>query len=340
MTDGVQYLSVTATAGPSGVAGISCSLDSAPSQWHAGTSASIPVQGLGDHSLSCSTADNAHDSAGNAGWSAPATWNLSIREPTVTRVSFVRIAGALRCARAHEHIHVPAQYVWARAHGRRVRVRIPAQTRTVTRVRCHPRYVRRRVRVRGHLRVVRIPELPRTVRWQSSRPPRPGGIDADRPERERDLPDGPTPLAPRPPFDGFTANKPGHGLAPLGEPDGPARPRGGRDPGQRVAAKAMARRVPTPKSKQIVPASDSQRRFPGAALLRAARLFQAESSHGGERNRVTACVRKQTRAAASRTPSRCPSAWIAAARHDAFRRSLIEPSGRWRQPLTTYSVPM
>jgi hypothetical protein len=54
--------------------------------------------------------------------------------------------------------------------------------------------------------------------WQSCRPPRPGGIDADRAERQRDPRDSPTPLAPRPPFDGFTADKPGHGLAPPGEP--------------------------------------------------------------------------------------------------------------------------
>lgn len=163
-TAGVQSLTATATAGPSGVAGISCSVDRGPSQWHAGASTSIPVLGLGDHILTCSSADNAHDAAGNAGWSAPATWHLSIREPTVTTVSFDRIAGALRCARARERLHVPAQLVWVRVHHRRVRVRVPAQTRTVTRVRCHPRFVRRRIRVHGHSRVVRIPVLPRTVR--------------------------------------------------------------------------------------------------------------------------------------------------------------------------------
>ena len=163
-TAGVQYLTATATAGPSGVAGISCSLDGGPTQWHAGSSASIPVQGLGDHTLTCSSADNAHDAAGNAGWSAPASWTLSIREPTVTDVSFRRVANALRCVRTHERIHVPARLVWVRVHHQRVRVRVPAQTRIVTRVRCHPRYVRRRVRVHGHLRTVRVPVFPRTVR--------------------------------------------------------------------------------------------------------------------------------------------------------------------------------
>jgi hypothetical protein len=168
-TAGVQYLSTTATAGPSGVAGINCSLDGGAAQWHAGADASIPVQGIGDHTLTCSSADNAHDAAGNPGWSAPATWDLSIREPSVTRVSFDRIANTLRCSRTRERIHVPAQLVWVHVHHRRVRVRVPAQTRTVTRVRCHPRYVRRRVRIRGRVRVVRTPVLPRNVRSSSRR---------------------------------------------------------------------------------------------------------------------------------------------------------------------------
>jgi hypothetical protein len=162
-TAGVQYLSATALAGPSGVAGISCSLDGAPAQWHGGASETIPVQGLGTHSLNCSSADNAHDAAGAAGWSPPGTWTLTIRQPTVTDVSFHRIVDALDCSRIRERIHVPAQFGWVRVHGRRVRVRIPAQTRTVTRVRCHPRYVRRRVRVHGHWRLIKIPVLPRSV---------------------------------------------------------------------------------------------------------------------------------------------------------------------------------
>ncbi|MHB8695206.1 MAG: hypothetical protein ACYDHH_28580 [Solirubrobacteraceae bacterium] len=163
-TAGVQYLSATATAGPSGVAGISCSLDGGSSQWHPGATASIPVQGLGNHTLTCSSADNARDAAGNAGWSAPTTWSLSIREPTVTNVSFDRIAGSLHCRRTRERIHVPAQLVWVHVGHRRVHARVPAQTRIVSRVRCHPSYIRRRVRIGGHLRIVRIPELPHSVR--------------------------------------------------------------------------------------------------------------------------------------------------------------------------------
>ncbi len=168
-TAGVQYLSATATAGPSGVAGISCSLDGGPSQWHPGAAASIPVQGLGDHALTCSSADNAHDAAGNAGWSAPTTWSLAIRQPTVTSVSFDRIAGALHCRRTRERIHVPAQLVWVHVGHRRVRARVPGQTRIVSKVRCHPSYVRRRVRIGGRLVIVRIPELPHLVRSSTRR---------------------------------------------------------------------------------------------------------------------------------------------------------------------------
>jgi hypothetical protein len=168
-TAGVQYLTATASAGPSGVAGINCSLDGAPAQWHAGSSDTVAVQGLGSHTLTCSSADNARDAAGNAGWSAPATWTMTIRQPTVTDVSFDHIANALHCARTRERIHVPAQYVWARAHGQHVRVRIPAQTWTVTRVRCHPSYVRHRVRVHGRWQLLRTPVLPRVVRATTRR---------------------------------------------------------------------------------------------------------------------------------------------------------------------------
>jgi hypothetical protein len=119
--------------------------------------------------LKCSSADNARDAAGDVGWSSPAIWSLSIREPTVTNVSFDRVAGSLGCTRVRERIHIPAQYVWVRVHHHRVRAKIPAQTRTVTRVRCHPRYVRRRVRVGRHWRFVKVPVLPRAVLASSRR---------------------------------------------------------------------------------------------------------------------------------------------------------------------------
>ena len=169
VTAGVQYLTASASAGPSGVAGISCSLDGATAQWHAGASETIPVQGLGNHTLRCSSADTARDASGNVAWSAPATATLTIRQPTVTSVSFDRVVQALRCVRVRERIHVPAQLGWVHVGGRRVRVRIPAQTRTVSRIRCHPRYVLHRVRIHGRWRLVKIPVLPRSVRSSTRR---------------------------------------------------------------------------------------------------------------------------------------------------------------------------
>ncbi len=49
-------------------------------------------------------------------------------------------------------------------HGHRVRVKVPAQTRTVKVVRCHPRIVKRRVRVHGRWVIKRVVSLPREIR--------------------------------------------------------------------------------------------------------------------------------------------------------------------------------
>jgi hypothetical protein len=162
-TAGVQYLTATATAGPSGVAGISCSLDGAPAQWHAGASAVIPVQGLGVHAVTCSSADNARDAAGNAGWSAPSTSSLSIRQPSISSIAFSHLVNALHCARVRTRVRIPARVITVHVNGQPVRVRVPAQTRTIKLVRCHPRYVTRRVRIHGHWRTERVPLLPHTA---------------------------------------------------------------------------------------------------------------------------------------------------------------------------------
>ena len=84
-TAGTQYVTATGSAGPSGVSGIGCSLDSAPYQWFAGASTQVPVAGLGVHKLTCYSANNARDSSGNVATSAPQTWTLTIRQPTVER---------------------------------------------------------------------------------------------------------------------------------------------------------------------------------------------------------------------------------------------------------------
>ena len=174
-TAGTQDVAATAVAGPSGVAGTSCSVDGGTAQWRPGARATIPVQGLGVHTVTCSSANNARDGSGNAGWSAPATWTLSIRQPTASAISFgTRIVDALQCRRATERVKVPAVWVTVRVHGRAVKVRIAAHTQTVKMVRCHPRVVRVRVRVLEHgrwrwrfERQVRLPRAVQRSAWRA-----------------------------------------------------------------------------------------------------------------------------------------------------------------------------
>jgi hypothetical protein len=100
-------------------------------------------------------------------------WTLSIRTPTVSAVSFARVADALRCKSTRERVRIPARWVTAYHHGRPVKVKLPAQARTIKVVHCHPRVVRRRVRVHGHWRAVRAVVLPHAV-LRSTERVRPG----------------------------------------------------------------------------------------------------------------------------------------------------------------------
>jgi hypothetical protein len=168
-TAGTQYITATASAGPSGVAGISCSLNGAPAQWYSASQVQIAVQGIGVHHLSCHSENQAHDGAGNPGTSPTANWTLAIRTPSVSSVSFARVADALRCVSTRERVRIPAHWATARYKGHRIRVRLPAQTRTVKVVHCHARIVRRRVRIHGHWRAVRAIVLPHAVQLSTIR---------------------------------------------------------------------------------------------------------------------------------------------------------------------------
>jgi hypothetical protein len=167
-TSGTQYITATAGAGPSGVAGISCSLDGAPAEWHAGASAQIAVQGIGVHQLSCTSESNARDSSGTPASSRTATWTLSIRTPSVATASFARVVDSLRCKATVERVRIPAHWATAYHGSQRIRVKVPAQTRRVKVVHCHPRLARKRVRVDGHWRVVTTVVLPRSVERAST----------------------------------------------------------------------------------------------------------------------------------------------------------------------------
>jgi hypothetical protein len=144
-TSGTQYVDAYTSAGPSGVAGISCSVDGAPYQWHAGSAAQIPVQGVGQHQVVCYAQNRAVDSAGNPATSPSQTWTLSIRVPTESGISFAHVVDALRCHRVRERIKAPAHWVTVHRHHKLVQVRKRARTRFVKATRCDPRTARRKV---------------------------------------------------------------------------------------------------------------------------------------------------------------------------------------------------
>jgi hypothetical protein len=170
-TAGTQYLNVAGTAGPSGVSRILCSLDGAPAQTYPGASARIAVSGIAVHHLSCVALNGAISSSGAPATSAPATWTLSIRRPTVIGTAFASAADLLRCGRQTERVFIPARWVTGRVHGRRVRVRLPAQWKTIKVVHCHAELVHRRVRVGGHWRVEQVVAFPAVSNRVSKRVP-------------------------------------------------------------------------------------------------------------------------------------------------------------------------
>lgn len=162
-TAGTQYITASAGAGPSGVGGIFCSVDGSPYQFHGGASEQIPVQGLGPHIAKCFAQNNALDTSGQPARSALQIWNLSIRVPSVSAVSFVHIVNALRCTKKRERVRVPSRWVTVRYRGHPQKVKLPAETRTIRVVQCHPRIIRQRVREHGRWRVRRVVVLPRAT---------------------------------------------------------------------------------------------------------------------------------------------------------------------------------
>ncbi|MGZ4304231.1 MAG: hypothetical protein ACXVEW_02915 [Solirubrobacteraceae bacterium] len=166
---GTQYITATATAGPSGVNGIECSLDDAPYRFYPGSSTQLAVQGVGVHQASCFARNNSVDPNGVRATSPVQSWTLHIREPSVATVAFSRVINALRCSRKHIRVRIPAHWTTVMYHGKKVHVRVPAQTRTVTIVHCHPRIVRRRVVIHGRVHIVKVVLLPRTVSGTSKR---------------------------------------------------------------------------------------------------------------------------------------------------------------------------
>ena len=180
-TAGTQYVTATGSAGASGVSGVGCSVDGSPPSWYPQASARVAVAGVGVHRVTCYSANNARDAAGNVATSAAQAWTLSIREPTVAGIGFARLVDALVCRRVRERVRVPGHWVTVRRHHKRVRVWERAHTGVVTARRCHARVVRRRitvwstvvrngkpVRVKRH-KTIRVVVFPHVVYHNSKR---------------------------------------------------------------------------------------------------------------------------------------------------------------------------
>jgi hypothetical protein len=161
-TAGTQYISARATAGPSGVS-IACSVDGSPYQWHLGASAAIPVQGVGQHRVSCWAQNSALDIYGHPAISPLESWHIAIRVPTVITASFSTLVDKLKCRREAERVRVPGHWVTVRLHGRAVRRYRNAHWVNKRVLTCRPRLVLRRVRVHGRWRTMRIAVFPHLI---------------------------------------------------------------------------------------------------------------------------------------------------------------------------------
>jgi hypothetical protein len=167
-TAGTQYVTATAAVGPSGLGAISCSVDGGAAQSYSSSPASVPVSGLGVHSVQCTATNRSYDSTGAPASSAPATWSLDIRQPAVSLATFSVIRG-LRCGKVRELEKIPAHLVRVRRHRHLVWVRRRART-IVRRVeRCHVRVVTKRICHAGHCQRQRTAKPPQVVNESTRR---------------------------------------------------------------------------------------------------------------------------------------------------------------------------
>ncbi len=142
-TAGIQDVAATATAGPSGVAGIWCTVDGGTFGWHSGAAAQVAVGGLGVHSISCYAQSNAVDASGVPATSGVRTWQLKIGQPTVAAISFSKLSKALQCHHATKRVKILGRLHTIRRRGKTLRVRGRPRFKTVKIVSCHRRRVAR-----------------------------------------------------------------------------------------------------------------------------------------------------------------------------------------------------
>jgi hypothetical protein len=124
---GTQHITATATAGPSGVSAISCSVDGSPRVQQplngAATqtaTAQVPVSGLGAHHLSCYASNRAADSSGALATSPTRNWSLRLGVPVAAGLTFSKLIRSCR------HVTV--------GHKARIRCKKRSVTRPVARV--------------------------------------------------------------------------------------------------------------------------------------------------------------------------------------------------------------
>jgi hypothetical protein len=150
-TAGTQYVTASAAGGPSGIDGITCSVDGSLAHWYAGANAQIPVSGLGEHTVSCNAYNNAVDVNGVHGESPSSTWSLKIGAPTVMGVGFAKYVG-LKCHVVRQRKSIRGHWVTRTRHGKKIKVKTKTRHRIVKVTKCHPKTKRVRVVVRVPLR--------------------------------------------------------------------------------------------------------------------------------------------------------------------------------------------
>lgn len=128
-TKGTQQVVASAAAGPSGVAGISCSVGGGASVWYPASTATIPVSGIGAHQTTCFAVNNARDQDGSPGVSAPRTFTTDIGVPTALVLSPHKSVPVKICHRVVKKIHVPGHHAHARGGVMRAAVTIKKTVR-------------------------------------------------------------------------------------------------------------------------------------------------------------------------------------------------------------------
>lgn len=110
VTAGTQYVTATASSGPSGVGGINCSVDGSPWQSEPtvgrhspSASAEVSVSGLGQHQVSCYATNESVDSSGHPAASPIQNWSLKIAKPVGAGITFARVIR--HCRRELRRVH-------------------------------------------------------------------------------------------------------------------------------------------------------------------------------------------------------------------------------------------